>query len=575
MRLALKGLLDQGGLRGRDGGQRRGGAAAHRDRQLPRRHHRPQHERRRAACRCSSTRARVDPDLAVIMITAYGSEKIAVQAMKLGAVDYLPKPFDNDELRVVVRRVMETVLLRRDHRRLLEQVQGDFGFEQIVGRSPAMRRVFETIDKVADTDVTVLIRGESGTGKELVANALHYRSPRRAKPMIKMNCAALSRELVESELFGHERGAFTGAIARREGKFEAADGGTLFLDEVGDMPLETQAKLLRALAGEGVRARRRQPADPGRRARARGDQPGSRGGGARRALPRRPLLPAARRRAGRSRRCTSGARTSRCSIDHFLKDAAARFGRDAEAAHRRRAARLRRARLEGQRARAALGGRAGAAAGAGREIDVRRPVRRATPTAPPPTPAAASARVRRSRSATPRPQSSKRSSATSCSRRCAATAATSARRPRRSACTARTSSRRCASSASASRTQRSRTGVPACHRSASDSAVVTAARRLSRRNAMRFIARVTTCSAACSRSGSAAASSAIRPPSTRRPSTSALEQYDTLREAAAGVLYLRSKLASELERAVERAGAAAAASSRSPSTATTTAWRSR
>src|SRR5437867_1451526 len=190
---------------------------------------------------------RVDPDLAVVMITAYGSEKIAVQAMKLGAVDYVPKPFDNDELRVVVRRVMETALLRRDHRRLLQQVQGAYGFEQIVGQSPAMRRLFETIDKVADTDVTVLIRGQSGTGKELVANALHYRSPRRTKPLIKMNCAALSRELVESELFGHERGAFTGAFARREGKFAAADGGTLFLDEVGDMPLETQAKLLRAI----------------------------------------------------------------------------------------------------------------------------------------------------------------------------------------------------------------------------------------------------------------------------------------------------------------------------------------
>jgi DNA-binding NtrC family response regulator len=189
----------------------------------------------------------IDPDLAVIMITAYGSEKIAVQAMKLGAADYVPKPFDNDELRVVVRRVMETALLRRDHRRLLQQVQGDFGLGQIIGRSPAMQRVFETIEKVADTDVTVLIRGGSGTGKELVANALHYRSPRRTKPMIKMNCAALSRELVESELFGHERGAFTGAIARREGKFEAADNGTLFLDEVGDMPLETQAKLLRAI----------------------------------------------------------------------------------------------------------------------------------------------------------------------------------------------------------------------------------------------------------------------------------------------------------------------------------------
>jgi DNA-binding NtrC family response regulator len=199
------------------------------------------------------TRAKaVDADLAVIMITAYGSEKIAVEAMKQGAADYIPKPFENDEMRLVVRRVMETALLRRDHRRLLEQVQGSYRFEQIIGRSPGMQRLFEMIDKVADTDVTVLIRGDSGTGKELIANALHYRSPRRGKPLVKMNCAALSRELVESELFGHERGAFTGALARREGKFEAADGGSLFLDEVGDMPLETQAKLLRAIQEKEV-----------------------------------------------------------------------------------------------------------------------------------------------------------------------------------------------------------------------------------------------------------------------------------------------------------------------------------
>jgi DNA-binding NtrC family response regulator len=189
----------------------------------------------------------LDPDLAVVMITAHGSEKAAVQAMKLGATDYLPKPFDNDELRVVVRKAMEGSLLKRDHRRLLEQVQGAYGFEHIVGATPVMRKLFETIDRVADTDVTVLVRGESGTGKELVANALHYRGPRRTKPLVKMNCAALSRELVESELFGHEKGAFTGAVARREGKFEAAHGGTLFLDECGDMPLETQAKLLRAI----------------------------------------------------------------------------------------------------------------------------------------------------------------------------------------------------------------------------------------------------------------------------------------------------------------------------------------
>jgi DNA-binding NtrC family response regulator len=187
------------------------------------------------------------PDGAVIMITAYGSEKIAVEAMKAGAADYLPKPFDNDELELIVERVLEGVTLRRDLKLLRQQVAESHGLERLVGKSAAMQRVFDVIRKVADTDLTVLIRGPSGTGKELVADAIHYRSPRRARPLVKVNCAAFSRELVESELFGHEKGAFTGATATREGKFEIADGGTLFLDEIGDMGLETQAKILRVL----------------------------------------------------------------------------------------------------------------------------------------------------------------------------------------------------------------------------------------------------------------------------------------------------------------------------------------
>ena len=143
---------------------------------------------------------------------------------------------------------METQLLRRAHDQLLDRVRLETGtFENMIGRSHAMVRVFETIEKVAPTDVTVLVRGESGTGKELVARAIHFRSPRARAAFIAVNCAAFSRELVESELFGHEKGAFTGAVARREGKFEAADGGTLFLDEIGDMGLETQAKLLRVI----------------------------------------------------------------------------------------------------------------------------------------------------------------------------------------------------------------------------------------------------------------------------------------------------------------------------------------
>ncbi len=187
------------------------------------------------------------PETAVVMITAHGSEKIAVEAMKGGAEDYIPKPFDNDEIRVVVKRALDRHRLEREHRLLLERVQREFGFENIIGTSPGMRRVYETIQKVAETDLTVLIRGESGTGKELVAQAIHNTSARKNRPFVAVNCAAINQELVESELFGHEKSAFTGAEKRREGRFELADGGTIFLDEIGDMAADTQAKVLRVL----------------------------------------------------------------------------------------------------------------------------------------------------------------------------------------------------------------------------------------------------------------------------------------------------------------------------------------
>jgi DNA-binding NtrC family response regulator len=146
-----------------------------------------------------------------------------------------------------VHRALERTRLQRENRLLLEQAQRQFGLDNLIGSGPGMQRVFETIQKVAETDLTVLIRGESGTGKELVAQALHNRSVRKNRPFVAVNCAAISRELVESELFGHEKGAFTGADARRQGRFEAAEGGTIFLDEIGDMALETQAKILRVL----------------------------------------------------------------------------------------------------------------------------------------------------------------------------------------------------------------------------------------------------------------------------------------------------------------------------------------
>lgn len=185
----------------------------------------------------------------VIIITAHGSERMAVEAVKAGAYDYLSKPFELDDLRLVVKNAAETVQLRRENyslRRRIEVERSQRG--ALIGASEAMQRVRSMIDKVAETDATVLVRGESGTGKELVARELHERnSVRRNSSFVAVNCAALPSELIESELFGHEKGAFTGAAAKREGKFEQADGGTLFLDEIGDLSAMTQAKLLRVL----------------------------------------------------------------------------------------------------------------------------------------------------------------------------------------------------------------------------------------------------------------------------------------------------------------------------------------
>jgi DNA-binding NtrC family response regulator len=183
----------------------------------------------------------------VVMITAYGSEKIAVEAMKSGAYDYLPKPFEVDELRLVVEKALEHADLAEENKRLKRQLIAEGQFGSMIGASPPMRELFELADRVAQADVTVLIQGESGTGKELLAGEIHRRSNRATKPFVALNCAALPEHLIESELFGYEKGAFTGATAHKPGKFELAHLGTLFLDEVGDMSLSTQAELLRVL----------------------------------------------------------------------------------------------------------------------------------------------------------------------------------------------------------------------------------------------------------------------------------------------------------------------------------------
>ncbi len=187
------------------------------------------------------------PTTSFIVMTAYGTVDTAVEAMKEGASDYLTKPINLEQLELLIARVLKERDLRRENVYLKQQLDKKYGLDQMVGRSRAMEKVFELIRQISNTNSTVLITGESGTGKEVVARAIHQQSFRKNQPFIPIHCAALSPTLLESELFGHEKGAFTGAVARKKGKFEAADGGTVFLDEVNEIPLEMQVKLLRFL----------------------------------------------------------------------------------------------------------------------------------------------------------------------------------------------------------------------------------------------------------------------------------------------------------------------------------------
>ncbi|HXV21984.1 MAG TPA: sigma-54 dependent transcriptional regulator [Desulfuromonadales bacterium] len=183
----------------------------------------------------------------VILITGNASAETAVEAMKEGAFDYITKPLNFEKLKILVAKALEKSRLVAENLYLRQQLRGKYKFDRIIGNSPAMQQVFSRMEKIVHTDSTILILGESGTGKELVAKAIHFNGPRREKPFIAINCGAIPAELLESELFGHARGSFTGAVADKPGKFEAANGGTIFLDEIGTMPMHLQMKLLRVL----------------------------------------------------------------------------------------------------------------------------------------------------------------------------------------------------------------------------------------------------------------------------------------------------------------------------------------
>jgi two-component system response regulator PilR (NtrC family) len=193
------------------------------------------------------------PDTEVVMITAYATTQNAVEAMKQGAFDYVVKPFNVDEVKVILEKAFEKRAISAENRNLKAALKDRFGYGSLIGRSPVMLRVYDLMDRIKDTPVTVLVTGESGTGKELVARAIHYEGERRAKPFLSINCGAIPENLIEAELFGYRKGAFTGAMRDHEGLFCSAEGGTLFLDEVAEMPPSTQVKLLRALQERKVR----------------------------------------------------------------------------------------------------------------------------------------------------------------------------------------------------------------------------------------------------------------------------------------------------------------------------------
>jgi len=199
------------------------------------------------ALRTSGEARKLNPDMAVIIMTSFGTIETAVKAIKAGAYDYLPKPIDLEQLVLLIERISERQNLIRENSELKEQLRERYKFDEIVSTSHAMEEALNLAGRVAASNATVLLRGESGTGKELVARAIHYHSPRANEPLIKVNCAALPETLLESELFGHEKGAFTGATSKRIGRFEAADKGTIFLDEIGELTPGMQVKLLRVL----------------------------------------------------------------------------------------------------------------------------------------------------------------------------------------------------------------------------------------------------------------------------------------------------------------------------------------